>query len=410
MTTDRAYDRFNADASLSVTSRNDSIAVSGWAFDGSDVHQQVSVAISVDGTHRATVIANRSSPSPTADEVPGAHGFSWTTAASDGAHRVCVTALGISAGEDSQPRCAGVTVERYPARGRIAGSDRYATAAEPSSRHYPDGASEVYIASGQVFADAPSAAAAAAHVEAPLLLTHRSALPAATLAELRRLDPSSIVLVGGTPTVSQEVEESLERIAPTVTRIAGADRYETSALIAEHAFTGATTAMAATGRNFADALAAGPVAALHDAPVVLVDGRGKPATSTLSVLHSLGVEHITVVGGTPSVSDATMAALSQQRTSDRFAGSTRYETAAQLSHAFSGPTRSIYVASGSTFPDALAASAVAGADGIPLLLTPGTCMHAAVFDEIERLEHPRVTLIGGKPTLSVAVASFRRCG
>ena len=408
MTTERAYERFDAAVELSTDVRHDSIVVSGSAFDGSDVYQTIPVEISVDGTHEATVNATGPSPSLEPFGVPGAHGFSWTTTVPDGTHRVCVTAIDFSAGDDSDPRCAVVTVDRMAAPDRIAGDDRYETAALLSSEHYADGAVEVYVASGQVFADAPSAAAAAAHVRAPLLLTQRNALPAATRAELRRLDPDSIVLVGGTPTVSSEVEAALSQIA-TVTRIAGADRYETSALIAEHAFSAATQAMVATGRNFADALAAGPVAALRDAPVLLVDGHREGAASTLTALGSLGVQHITTVGGAPSVSDATVASLSQGRTTDRIAGSNRYETAVLLSHAFADPVTDAYVAAGAMFPDALASSAVAGAAGIPLLLTPGSCMYGAVVDEIERLGQPSVTLIGGKPTLSEAVARYQTC-
>lgn len=408
ITTEQAYTRFEASASLSATVRNDKISVSGWAFDGSDVHQTTDVVISVDGVHRATVRASGPSPSLIQFGVPGGHGFAWSTVVGDGPHRVCATAIGFAFGGDSSPRCADVAVERLPSPDRIAGSDRYDTAAMLSELHYPDGALEVYVASGQVFADAPSAAAAAAHVEAPLLLTNRTGVPAATLAELRRLEPASIVLVGGTPTVSASVEDELELIA-SVTRIAGADRYETSAMIAEHAFTTAAQAMAATGRNFADALAAGPVAALLDAPVLLVNGQHEPGASTRDALRSLGVQHIVVVGDTPSVDAATMASLSETRTSERIAGATRYETAARLSQEFAAPASSVYVASGAMFPDALAASAVAGASGFPLLLTPSSCMHGAALDEIERLERPAVTLIGGTPTLSDRVSAYTTC-
>lgn len=407
-TTDAAYARFDASASLTATVRNDTITLSGWAFDGSDVYQQVAVAMSANGVHRDTVRASGPSPSLAPYGVPGAHGFSWSIVASNGPHRVCATALGFAAGEDSLPQCAVVRVERLAVPARIAGSDRYDTAARLSSRHYPGGAEEVYIASGQVFADAPSAAAAAAHVEAPLLLTQRDALPAATAAELRRLAPRSIVLVGGTPTVSVAVEQQLAQFA-AVTRIQGADRYETSARIAEHAFRGATQALVATGRNFPDALAAGPLAASRDAPVLLVHGDRQPPASTLSALGSLGVQHITVVGGTPSVDDLTAARLDDGRTIDRIAGANRYETAVRLSQELAAPSDSVYVASGELFPDALAASAVAGSEAIPLLLAPRSCVHAIVIDEIERLERPDVTLVGGTPTLSERVARYQTC-
>lgn len=309
MTTERAYARFDASTSVEASARHDTISVAGWAFDGNDVYQKVDVAISVDGEHRATMRAAGPSPDLPQHGVPGSHGFSWTVAATEGDHRVCVIATNFAAGDDSEANCIVVTVDPYAAPGRIAGDDRY----------------------------------------------------------------------------------------------------ETSARIAEHAFTTATQAMAATGRNFADALAAGPVAALRDAPVLLVSGKHEAASATLSALRSLGVQHITVVGGVPSVSEATMASLSEARTSERVAGANRYETAVRLSLAFTEPVGDVYVASGAMFPDALAASAVAGADGIPLLLTPRSCMHAGVVDAIERLQQPSVMLIGGTPTLSAAVAGYQTC-
>ncbi|SFS18646.1 Putative cell wall binding repeat 2 [Agrococcus baldri] len=293
---------------------------------------------------------------------------------------------------------------------RIAGQNRFETAALLSASGYPRGARQVYVASGELFPDALSAGAAAAHVRAPLLLTAAAALPAATRAELVRLAPTSIVLVGGLPSVSAAVEASLAELAP-VTRLAGANRYETSALIAQHAFTdGAGTAFIATGRGFPDALAAGPVAAMQGAPILLVDGNGTASPATLAALDALGATTLTVVGGIPSVATAVVDAMREGRTATRVAGANRYQTAVRINAAFPARPPTLYIAAGNRFPDALAASAVAGARGAPLYLTPSSCLDGSLPMEHRRLGAPPIVLLGGTPTLTHDVTRYELCG
>lgn len=297
-----------------------------------------------------------------------------------------------------------------PAPARIAGSDRYETAALVSRRGYPGGAQQVYIASGQLFPDALSAGAAAAHVKAPLLLTTGGALPSSTRRELIRLSPESIVLVGGTPSVSAAVEASLSQIAP-VRRIAGSDRFETSALIAQHAFpTGATEAFIATGHLFPDALAAGPAAATRGAPILLVDGTGSVSSHTFDMLDALDTTRLTIIGGTPSVSAGIEATLSRGRSVVRIAGANRYDTAMRVNQLVRDRPPVVYIAAGDRFPDALAASAVAGAQRAPLFLTPSDCLDSALPEQMRRLGTPPVVLLGGTPTLAPDVASYELCG
>ena len=92
---------------------------------------------------------------------------------------------------------------------RIAGTDRYATAAAVSADAFPAGAPAAYVATGQAFGDALAATPAAAVEGAPLLLTAPDALPAATTTEIDRLGPARIVVVGGTAAVSEAVMDEL---------------------------------------------------------------------------------------------------------------------------------------------------------------------------------------------------------
>jgi len=91
----------------------------------------------------------------------------------------------------------------------------------------------VYIATGENFPDALGAAATAALGLGPVLLVQQNAVPAPTLTELNRLQPPDIVIVGGTAVISDAVKTQLEGLAwgPTVTRIAGTNRYDTAAAL-----------------------------------------------------------------------------------------------------------------------------------------------------------------------------------
>jgi len=94
-------------------------------------------------------------------------------------------------------------------------------------------------------------------------------------------------------------------------------------------------------------------------------------------------------------------------------GTDRYMTAIEASKlAFptvmpAGPdgNRWVVLASGATWPDALAASGLAGAAEAPLLLTRPTDLPAAVAQEISRLGANRVMIVGGTGAVSAGVQS-----
>ena len=85
---------------------------------------------------------------------------------------------------------------------RIAGTDRYGTAAAISRSSFAPGVAVAYVATGESFPDALAGAAAAAHDGGPVLLTARDVIPPATLDELTRLRPARIVVLGGPGVIS----------------------------------------------------------------------------------------------------------------------------------------------------------------------------------------------------------------
>jgi putative cell wall-binding protein len=193
---------------------------------------------------------------------------------------------------------------------RVAGVDRYATAAALSAASFTPGVPIAFVATGRNFPDALAGAAAAAKLGGPILLVDTHAIPAPTSYELARLAPARIVVLGGPGVVSDGVLAALRGYtAGSVDRLFGADRYSTAAAIsAATVAPRPAIAYVATGANFPDALAGAAAAGSKGAPVLLVTAGSIPAT-TAAELTRLGPARIIVLGGRPVVSDEVKFAL-----------------------------------------------------------------------------------------------------
>ncbi len=295
---------------------------------------------------------------------------------------------------------------------RVSGANRFETAVDISEASYPDGADVVYIANGNNYPDALSAGPAAAFEGGPLLLVAPDSLPSVVSAEISRLAPSRIVVVGGLPSVGAAVYDQLDAQVADITRLAGANRYETSRLVADHAFgaSGAEMAYISTGLKFPDALMAGGAAGANDAPVILVDGGAADLDAeTAALLTGLGTTDTRVLGDTNSVTAGIFSDVDAITDAVRLAGANRYDTARAINaDAFATADRA-FLATGLNYPDALAGSAWAGAQGAPLFAATTTCVPGAVIDDLEALGVTHVTLLGGEPSLSQAVFALTRC-
>lgn len=205
---------------------------------------------------------------------------------------------------------------------RIAGQDRYATAAAVADRLIAelsdagrefDGA--VYLATGDDFADALSVSPVSAHRARPVLLVRREQVPAATAAAIERLDATRVHIIGGNAAIAPVVATRVEASGATVNRIHGADRYRTALAVARHGLSAGLTrteAGIATGASFADALAAGaalgqatPPAVLYLAPPARLDSELRRTLWDHRL--EIGVAH--VYGGPAALSPEVMTQL-----------------------------------------------------------------------------------------------------
>lgn len=311
---------------------------------------------------------------------------------------------------------------------RVAGEDRYETAAALAADAFAEGSDVAIVASGESFPDALAGSFLAGRFGegAPILLTQRDSLPESTTAALDELQASTVYVLGGTAAVSDEVIASLGAADRTVERIAGDDRYETAAAIASYEATGAAdpgtvggakTVIVASGEGFADALAAGPLAFVGTLPIVLTPADALDG-SAAAAIESVGAKRAWIVGGTGAIEDAVEDELEEMGlTAVRVAGANRYATAvaaAARGRADLGLTATaIDLASGENFPDALAAGPVSGAANRPLLLTARAALSDAteqyLVDNSAKLTEGRV--FGGTAAVTpLAVAQANEAG
>lgn len=194
---------------------------------------------------------------------------------------------------------------------RVAGATRVDTSLNLYRRGSGWGSTAI-LATASNFADALSISSYAYATKAPVFLVDSNGLTNNQQSALSNGRFSRIVVVGGVNAVSEPVAAKAQSITGAqLTRLSGATRYETSERIARwttgHGL-GMNGVVYATGANFPDALAAGPLAGKAKAATLLVEDAHSPAVS-FSAEYRGKVDNAYVVGGVNAVSQATANAI-----------------------------------------------------------------------------------------------------
>ncbi|MFB2555512.1 cell wall-binding repeat-containing protein [Herbiconiux liangxiaofengii] len=351
-----------------------------------------------DLTARVTTMASSTLADPTrGGGVPGAD---QPSISGDG-QRIAFTAAGdlLGGSGPAQVYLHGLNGSRVE---RVGGADRFAVSAAVSAANFPPGTEVVYVASGAVFSDALSGSAAAGAQGAPVLLVGKDAVPDSVANELRRLGPTSIVILGGFATISASVQTALSAFGATVSRIEGPDRFAVSAAVSRARFAKHTpTAYIASGEVFPDALSGSAAAGLLGGPVLLVTKNSIPGVVS-NELKRLAPGSVVVLGGEATISAAVYSEIAKlSYPVRRVSGADRFEVSAGVAaDVFPNGQRVVYVASGAVFPDALSGSASAIAGKGPVLLVTRDAVPASVAAQLERLDPYRIVVLGGPSTIS----------
>ncbi|MDO5052412.1 MAG: cell wall-binding repeat-containing protein, partial [Pseudoclavibacter sp.] len=274
----------------------------------------------------------------------------------------------------TEPSAPGAAPGEEALPERIAGPDRFATAAAVAAR-FPAGGT-IVVATGENYADALAAGPVAGRLAAPILLVRREAVPDVVREAVAAAAPARILIVGSVAAVGAEVERTLGEIAPaaSVERFGGADRHETAALLAGAFFPEAPGALIATGWDFPDALSASAAGAARGLPVLL--GSASELTRpTRTALEGIGgLREVHLVGG-PNVlaPDAAAELAGAPVAVERLSGADRFATAAALVDRFFPEASGGLVVRADNWPDALVAAPLAARTGRPLLLSLAEC-------------------------------------
>ena len=291
-----------------------------------------------------------------------------------------------------------------PAVVRHGGADRFATAAAISEATFQPGVRVAYVASGEDFADALAAGPAAAREGGPVLLARHDALPEVTAAELARLQPGRIVLLGGARRCPTRWPRRPAAYAP-VERRAGPTRFDTAAAASRAVFDrGRPVVYVATGEAYPDALAGAGAAALDGGPLLLTSADALPE-ATLEELQRLDPRLVVIVGGQGAIAAAVEDQLRAAGfATERRSGADRYATAAALT-ATRDPSAidGVWAATGTAFPDALTAAPAAATTGDVILLVRPDAVPAITADEVQRLGASRLAVAGGELAIGPAV-------
>ncbi|GAA2016490.1 hypothetical protein GCM10009839_10110 [Catenulispora yoronensis] len=331
---------------------------------------------------------------------------------------------------------------------RLAGDSRYGTSTAVSQRFWASAVGDtttrrtahaVVLASGENahYPDALAGGPLAAYKQGPLLLTETAQLTDTTRQEIHRVLPpgGTVYVLGGEAAISAKAAATLAGDGYTVVRYGGQTRYQTALTIAEQGLDNPNHVVLVTGKDFPDALAAGPAA------TGLLASDGKPAAILLSdgdtvedrdtaayvvaKMNGFGqttfiVPNVSAIGWSASVAGMKLAGVDPRviatkqpptgpntnlgvyddvehdphnlRSLNVVAGSDRYTTA-QAAAAYDrgdnfcciGNDPFVGYASGATFADALTGGAAMATIHGRLFLTEPTSVPAADTDVVNNL-------------------------
>lgn len=182
---------------------------------------------------------------------------------------------------------------------RFGGTTRFETAIDIAERGLGNPLN-LLLSTGATFADGLSAGAAATTRGGALLLTDGAVMPASVTTYLQGRPAAQLFAVGGPAAAA----------APTATPLVGANRYDTSRIVATFFFLNPSRIGITTGENFPDALSGGANMALVGGPLLLTPPGGLAAETAQYLTANAGTIVVgAVYGGRLAVADVVRTAV-----------------------------------------------------------------------------------------------------
>ncbi|HHI5793409.1 TPA: cell wall-binding protein Cwp10 [Clostridioides difficile] len=283
---------------------------------------------------------------------------------------------GSSGGGNSSDSTSNVTVKK------LKGADRFETAVKISQSGWTK-SDTVVIVNGEdkSMVDGLTATPLASVKNSPILLSSNEKLPQKTVEELKRLNPSKVIVIGGNNSMPNSVVEAIKAVNSkiSVQRIGGDTRYQTSINIAKEIdkTNNVSKLYIGAGNGEADSLSIASLAGKEKTPIVLTQKDGVDSEAE-QFIKSNKVSNIYFIGGIEKISNKAIEQVGKIANKDisknRVAGQTRQETNAKVIDKFYSQSKldGVVVANQDKLIDALAVGPLAAKNNSPVILATNT--------------------------------------
>lgn len=283
---------------------------------------------------------------------------------------------GSSGGGSSSDSTSNVTVKK------LKGVDRFETAVKISQSGWTK-SDTVVIVNGEdkSMVDGLTATPLASVKNSPILLSSNEKLPQKTVEELKRLNPSKVIVIGGNNSMPNSVVEAIKAVNSkiSVQRIGGDTRYQTSINIAKEIdkTNNVSKLYIGAGNGEADSLSIASLAGKEKTPIVLTQKDGVDNEAE-QFIKSNKVSNIYFIGGVEKISNKAIEQVGKIANKDisnnRVAGQTRQETNAKVIDKFYSQSKldGVVVANQDKLIDALAVGPLAAKNNSPVILATNT--------------------------------------
>ncbi|MDB3086145.1 cell surface protein [Clostridioides difficile] len=283
---------------------------------------------------------------------------------------------GSSSGGSSSDSTSNVTVKK------LKGADRFETAVKISQSGWTK-SDTVVIVNGEdrSMVDGLTATPLASVKNSPILLSSNDKLPQKTIEELKRLNPSKVIVIGGNNSMPNSVVEAIKAVNSkiSVQRIGGDTRYQTSINIAKEIdkTNDVSKLYIGAGNGEADSLSIASLAGKEKAPIVLTQKDGVDNEAE-QFIKSNKVSNVYFVGGVEKISNKAIEQVGKITNKDvsknRIAGQNRQETNAKVIDKFYSQSKldGVVVANQDKLIDALAVGPLAAKNNSPIVLATNT--------------------------------------
>lgn len=280
---------------------------------------------------------------------------------------------------------------------RFDGANRYEVAVNVSKKGWST-SDTVIVASGFAYADVLAATPLAYQHNAPILLTQSNKLTDSTKIRIQELKAKKVIIIGGHKSVHDNVAKEIKKIAGTVERIGGDNRYQVAKNIAEK-LPNQSQAVIANGTAYADGMAIASYAARNKIPILLTTANSLPQP-TIDAMQNK--ETTIVVGGEKSISENVVRQLPSPT---RIGGRTRFDVAANITKTYYNESNSAFISNGYAYADALSGAVLAAKQNLPTMFTDAGSLPNPTKEAIRSNHMKNFTVLGGTKSVSNQVVN-----